>query len=61
MPHAALGERAFVLVPLAEIAESLVPPGWDRPVGEAAAESDQVGMERVAGPEWADASVAVGG
>jgi 2-amino-4-hydroxy-6-hydroxymethyldihydropteridine diphosphokinase len=32
VPHLLMAERPFVLVPLAEIAPDLVPPGWDRSV-----------------------------
>jgi 7,8-dihydro-6-hydroxymethylpterin-pyrophosphokinase len=32
-----MAERPFVLVPLAEIAPELTPPGWERTVGAAAA------------------------
>ena len=53
VPHAGMAERAFVLVPLAEIDAALVPPGWERSVAEAAAQSDQVGMQCLEGPEWA--------
>ena len=35
---ARMAERPFVLVPLAEIAPDLRPPGWPRPVGELARE-----------------------
>ena len=33
IPHPRMAERPFVLVPLAEIAPELVPPGWDRSIG----------------------------
>ena len=33
IPHPRMAERPFVLVPLAEIAPDLVPPGWDRSIG----------------------------
>lgn len=33
IPHARLAERPFVLVPLAEIAPELVPPGFDQMIG----------------------------
>jgi len=36
IPHARLAERAFVLVPLAELAPTLVPPGLDASVAELA-------------------------
>jgi 2-amino-4-hydroxy-6-hydroxymethyldihydropteridine diphosphokinase len=36
IPHPRMAERPFVLAPLAEIAPELVPPGWDRSVGELA-------------------------
>jgi 2-amino-4-hydroxy-6-hydroxymethyldihydropteridine diphosphokinase len=32
VPHPGLGERVFVLQPLAELAPDLVPPGWDSSV-----------------------------
>jgi len=32
IPHPRMAERPFVLVPLAEIAPKLVPPGWDRSI-----------------------------
>lgn len=41
LPHPGIGERAFVLVPLAEIAPELRPPGWRMTVGERAAEVDR--------------------
>lgn len=33
VPHPRMAERPFVLVPLAEIAPSLLPPGWRETVG----------------------------
>ncbi|MGZ3631992.1 MAG: 2-amino-4-hydroxy-6-hydroxymethyldihydropteridine diphosphokinase [Candidatus Limnocylindrales bacterium] len=35
VPHAAAGERLFVLAPLADLAAGLRPPGWRRTVEEA--------------------------
>jgi 2-amino-4-hydroxy-6-hydroxymethyldihydropteridine diphosphokinase len=36
VPHPRMAERPFVLVPLAELAPALVPPGWATTVGERA-------------------------
>ena len=35
VPHPAMAERLFVLAPLADLAEGLVPPGWHESVGSA--------------------------
>lgn len=45
LPHPRLFERAFVLVPMAEIAPHLVVAG--RRIAEAAASSDRTGIERL--------------
>jgi len=48
VPHPRMAERAFVLLPLAEIAAEWVDPVSGRPVGElAAALSDHGGVERL--------------
>lgn len=57
VPHAAMAERAFVLVPLAEIDGDLVPPGWKQSVAQAAALTDQVGVQCLEGAGWADGLV----
>ncbi|MEO7913355.1 MAG: 2-amino-4-hydroxy-6-hydroxymethyldihydropteridine diphosphokinase [Roseiflexaceae bacterium] len=33
IPHPRMAERPFVLVPLAEIAPDLMPPGWEQSIG----------------------------
>lgn len=40
IPHEEMMRRAFVLVPLAEIAPNLLPPGADRTIGEMAASAE---------------------
>jgi 2-amino-4-hydroxy-6-hydroxymethyldihydropteridine diphosphokinase len=35
VPHPAMGERLFVLAPLADLAPRLVPPGWSETIAEA--------------------------
>jgi 2-amino-4-hydroxy-6-hydroxymethyldihydropteridine diphosphokinase len=58
VPHPDAHERLFVLAPLADLAEELVPPGWHETVGTARA-----ARERIEGPDavravatWDDAS-----
>ncbi len=50
VPHPRLADRAFVLVPLAEIAPDAVRNG--KPVAELAVLSDQTGMTVQQGPDW---------
>jgi 2-amino-4-hydroxy-6-hydroxymethyldihydropteridine diphosphokinase len=54
VPHRDLGERLFVLAPLADLASRLVPPGWSQTVetrrGQVAA-TEPPGSVRVIG-EW---------
>jgi 2-amino-4-hydroxy-6-hydroxymethyldihydropteridine diphosphokinase len=52
VPHHDLGERLFVLAPLAELAPGLVPPGWPRTVETRRRQLDArepAGSVRVAG------------
>ncbi len=56
LPHPRLAERPFVLVPLAELAPALVPPGLEAPVSELAARCGREGLrEHVPGPALAAA------
>lgn len=52
VPHPLLAERAFVLVPLAEIAGDVMHPLLGKTVGELAGDADFAGLEHVEGPEW---------
>ena len=54
VPHPLLAERNFVLVPLAELAADVALPATGATIGELARRSGDEGLERVAGPEWAD-------
>jgi len=47
LPHPRMAERAFAVVPLAEIAPGLKPPGFSRTLGEIAAEIDTSGVKKV--------------
>ena len=54
VPHRDLGERLFVLAPLADLAPRLVPPGWSETVTtrrDAVARTEPAGSVRVVG-EW---------
>lgn len=52
IPHPLLAERAFVLMPLAEIAAAVRHPGLGRTIGELLEATSQEGVRRIAGPGW---------
>ena len=61
IPHARLHERAFVLVPLAELAPDLPVPGLERTVGELLAQAPRFGailgrLGRLEGVDEGDSS-----
>jgi len=52
IPHPRMHERAFVLVPLAEIASALLHPGRDRSVSELLTGVDRAGVELLEPAGW---------
>jgi 2-amino-4-hydroxy-6-hydroxymethyldihydropteridine diphosphokinase len=52
IPHPRLTERAFVLVPLAEIAPNIVHPASGTTIAELSAGTDDAGVTEVSGPGW---------
>lgn len=46
LPHPRLAERAFVLVPLADLAPDLQPPGASLTISQMLAQVDRAGIER---------------
>ena len=53
VPHPLLHERAFVLLPLVELAPEAAHPRLGRTIAQLAATVDGGGVERIAGPSWA--------
>lgn len=59
VPHPLLAERAFVLVPLAELAPDLRPPGAEATVSGLLSRVDAGGVKKLRGPEWAEPALAL--
>ena len=53
IPHPCIMERAFVLIPLAEIAPDVILPGGIK-ASDAAHEIECIGIERINGDFWSD-------
>ncbi len=53
IPHPLLAERAFVLMPLAEIAAELQHPALGRTMRELCEAASEEGVRRIAGAKWA--------
>ncbi len=53
IPHPHLGERNFVLIPLAELDPEAILPTLHRTIGDLAGDIDLTGLEHLEGPEWA--------
>lgn len=61
VPHPLMGERPFVLVPLAEIAADVTHPVLAMTIGDLAAEDNLEGLEHIARPGWAGARFGAAG
>jgi hypothetical protein len=53
IPHPAMTERNFVMVPLAEVAPDAVHPLLGKTIAELVEDVEVAGLEHVEGPEWA--------
>ena len=54
VPHPRIAERAFALCPLADLAPDLADPRSGKSVRDMLASVGDVGIERIAGPAWAE-------
>ena len=52
VPHARLAQRAFVLIPLAELAPDLIVPVWEESVRDLMDRIDAHGVDKFAGRGW---------